>query len=104
MNSDHVATIREALSAHRKYINATHPTFDTERHKRVMAIDAALAALDEDAGWEPVPDGFLADPNVSSWWMHATKCHITIGTKEGGYTYFLPDDIRLCRKRPRAQG
>lgn len=53
--------------------------------------------------WEPVPDGFLADPNVDSWWLHTAACHITIGTKEGGYTYFLPSDYRLCQRRPHAQ-
>jgi hypothetical protein len=47
MNSDHWQVIEDALTGQRKYINATHLTFDAERVEKVKSIDAALAFVRE---------------------------------------------------------
>lgn len=103
MNSDHVATIREALT---EYEYARRAFYDGEPKAMADAEAAkrALAALGEDAGWEPLPDG-----EVSSF-MYVDNGGKLLGVYAGDdYTDWyatedLPDDIRLCRKRPPAQG
>lgn len=45
--TDHWQVIENALEAHRKYVNATHLTFDRVRVERVKELDAALAFVRE---------------------------------------------------------
>jgi hypothetical protein len=54
--TDHWDTMEDALTAHRKYVNATHPTFDAVRHEKVLDIDAALAFVREQRQLAAHPD------------------------------------------------
>ena len=78
MNSDHVATIREALTLLRDHY--TEWVRGEWAREKVARIDAALAALDEDAGWVTVEDALSI------------------------YGIFLADNERIQYKRPPAQG
>lgn len=125
MNSDHVATIREALEAARLIAQKDIRLYTSLGNRvtpgeisilekarvRLVCIDAALAALDEDV-WEPVSEqfllthdtGLLNHPKLFVRW-NADDESILVGKDDGSFYHCpLPDHIRLCRKRPPAQG
>lgn len=106
MNSEVKQTIREALTLLRDhYIEWVRGEWAREK---VARIDAALAALDEDA-WEPLTDESSIDvktsqnPNVGLW-VYEDGERISASTFQYEVFVDLPSDIRLCRKRPPAQG
>ena len=107
--NDNLNVIREALESRRRHtaeLESINDYFNGAGYTKdeIARIDAALAALDEDAGWEVVPDG-----EVSSF-MYVDNGGKLLGVYAGDdYTDWyatedLPDHIRLCRKRPPAQG
>lgn len=62
MNSDVVATIREALESRRRHtaeLESINDYFNGAGYTKdeIARIDTALHALDEAAGWEMLPDG-----------------------------------------------
>jgi len=57
MNSDHVVTIREALEFRKRKTIEFADFAPKEAEEELAELNAALAALDEAAGWEMLPDG-----------------------------------------------
>lgn len=64
MNSDVVATIREALESRRRHtaeLESINDYFNGAGYTKdeIARIDTALHALEEAAGWEPLTDGTI---------------------------------------------
>ena len=82
-----------------------------ELEQQLATLQADLDALDEDV-WEPVSEqfllthdtGLLDHPKLFVRW-NADDESVLVGKDDGSFYHCpLPPDIRLCRKRPPAQG
>lgn len=94
MNSDHVATIREALEYYKTAFNIDYPTENA-------AIDAALLALDEAAGWE---DGDVYF-ECGAARIGTVGRNLLVDLYGDTLQVELPDDIRIqCKRQPAQEG
>lgn len=113
MNSEVKATMREALTMLRdSYVEWVSGEWAREK---VASIDAALAALEDDEGWERVPNGTYKfsgcnekvkdeDCDVFNTWKITDEGLEITDTVGDWVDVEWPDGWVLHRKRPPAQG
>ena len=113
LSDEQIATIEAALKMARGSAHGMLTAVDhgNKARQTVDAIDSALAALRAPVPqpalpeWEPLIDGENDDmlrslnPKVGVW-VYGRGERMSVSTRDVEIFADLPDDIRLCRRRP----